>query len=187
MPSLSRLSPSTVALPFVALILAACASAAPASSGLTSSPTVTGRPSATASAGGLSAAGLCASFTEALATAALGGPVSAPQSGDVLPRPSGVYCHYNAATGRANTEAQLNAMDAAGFAKLASTIGTSEAVSGVGEKAFKRDTSITGDVGVTLAAWAGGRGVTVTIFNPAGQSAQMLDAAKAIAQAALAP
>jgi hypothetical protein len=77
-------------------------------------------------------------------------------------------------------------MTEAEFDALTETIDTTEPVSGAGAKAFKRDTSITGDVGVTLAAWSDGQGVTVTIYNPNGQQAQMLDAAIAIAQAALA-
>lgn len=176
---------AATALMVVAGLGCSSAPAAP-TAGPTTTPTAVVSSGPTATPTGPSAEGLCAAFTSALATTALGGAVSAPQSGDVLPRPNGVYCHYNATDNSANVEAQLKSMTEAEFDALAQTIDTTEPVSGVGTKAFKRDTSITGGAGVTLAAWSNGQGVTVTIFNPNGQQAAMLDAAKAIAQAALA-
>jgi hypothetical protein len=181
---MSAASSSIFGTALMAAILTGCGSTGPSSARPTGTPAITLAPTATA--GQPSAEGLCAAFTEALAVAALGGPVSAPQSGDVLPRPNGIYCHYAAAQGSANAEAQLKEVTDAEFGELAETLGTTDAVTGVGETAFKRDTSITGDVGVTLAAWSTGRGVTVTIYNPTGEAGQMLDAAKAIAQAVLA-
>lgn len=179
---------SIAATAWIALICAGCSSApgSPTGSpaGQSTAPAATSAPTATG--GAPSAEGLCASFTEALAAAALGVPLSAPTSGDVVPRPNGIYCHYAAADNSANANAQLKDMTQDEFAALVEDIETSDPVSGVGEMAFKRDTSITGDVGVTLAAWAAGRGVSVSIFNRSGQQGPMLDAAKAIAQAVLA-
>jgi hypothetical protein len=174
-----------VAAALVAVFLMGCSSA-PGSSSPTPAGTTLATLPPTATMGDPSAEGLCAAFTPALASSALGVPLAAPQSGDVLPRPNGIYCHYNAADNSANVEAQLKPMTEAEFDTLAETIDTTEPVSGAGAKAFKRDTSITGGVGVTVAAWADGQGVTVTIYNPNGQQAPMLAAALAIAQAALA-
>lgn len=178
-------SSAALAATLVVAILSGCSSA-PAASSPTPAGTTADTQQPTATTGDPTAEGLCAAFSAALATSALGGAVSAPQSGDVLPRPNGVYCHYNAADSSANVEAQLKPMTEAEFDALAETIDTTEPVSAAGIKAFKRDTSITGDVGVTVAAWADGQGVTVTIFNPNGQQAPMLAAAVAIAQAVLA-
>jgi len=181
----SAVTASALSAALVGMVLMGCGSA-PASPTPTPAGTANATLQPTATAGDPTAEGLCLAFTPALATAALGGAVAVPQSGDVLPRPNGVYCHYNAADGAANVEAQLKPMTEAEFDALAETIDTTEPVSGAGSKAFKRDTSITGDVGLTLAAWADGQGVTVTIYNPDGQPAQLLSAAIAIAQAALA-
>jgi len=176
---------SLVASAVLAVSLIGCSSA-PGSSSPAPTRTTTASPQPTATAGAGSAEGLCAAFSAELATAALGVAVAAPQSGDVLPRPNGIYCHYNAADNSANVEAQLKPMTEAEFDALAESIDTTEPVSAAGIKALKRDTSITGDVGITVAAWSDGQGVTVTIYNPTGQQAQMLQAALAIAQAALA-
>jgi hypothetical protein len=178
-------SSAALSASLIVAILVGCSSA-PAASSPTPAATSTATQQPGATTGDPSADGLCVAFTPALATTALGVPVAAPQSGDVLPRPNGVYCHYNAADGSANVEAQLKPMTESEFDALAETIDTTEPVSGAGVKAFKRDTSITGDVGVTVAAWSEGQGVTVSIYNPNGQQAPMLAAALAIAQAVLA-
>ena len=69
----------------LAVILSACAGG-PAATG--SATATSGKGAATdGSSGG--AASLCDAVTEALAIAVLGGPVAAPQSGDVVPRPNG--------------------------------------------------------------------------------------------------
>jgi hypothetical protein len=129
---------------------------------------------------------LCGVFGEALAIAALGGPVAAPTGGDVLPRGNGIYCHYAAAgNANVNVEAQLKDMTRAEFEALATTLGATTSVSGIGEVAFSRpDSSIMGGSGVAIAAWSNGRGVTVSI-NRAGEQSLMLAAAQAIAAAAL--
>ena len=170
----------------IAVSVGCSGASGPTSGTPTTGPTAVGTTTPTLTPGEPSTDSLCASFTEALAAAALGVPLSAPTSGDVVPRPNGIYCHYAAADNSANTEAQLKDMTQDEFVALAENIETSDPVSGVGEMAFKRDTSIMGDVGVTLAAWAADRGVTVSIFNRNGQQAPMLEAAKAIAQAVLA-
>ena len=118
--------------------------------------------------------------------AALGGPVDEPQSGDVLPRPNGVYCHYKL-TGDANTnaEAQLKEMTREELEALADTIGATTPLPGVGDVAFSRATSIMGVPGAAVAAWSDGRGVTVSI-NREGDQLAMLATATAIAAAVLA-
>jgi hypothetical protein len=142
---------------------------------------------ATTAGGALSPSALCAAVTPALATAALGGPVDAPQSGEVVPRPNGVYCHYSL-TGAAgtNVEAQLNQMTRAQFEQLATAAGATVALPGIGEVAFRGDTASMGGSGSRVAAWSNGRGVTV-ILNRQGADQAILDAAAAaIATAALA-
>lgn len=169
----------------IAVIVGCSGAPGPTTGTPTAGPTSGGTTTPTATTGEPSTGSLCDTFTEALAAAALGVPTAEPTSGDVLPRPNGIYCNYKAADNSANVEAQLKDMTEIEFDELAETIETTDAVTGVGEKAFKRDTSITGGVGVTIAAWSIGRGVTVTIYNPSGEQAQMLEAAKQIASAVL--
>ena len=130
------------------------------------------------------AEGLCGVFTADLAEAALGGPTAQPTGGDVVPRPAGIYCHYALADdANVNVEAQLKEMQRPEFDALAETLGLSEPLSGVGEAAFQRDSSIMGGPGVTLLAWNGTSGVTVTI-NRDGDASEMTSAS-AIATRAL--
>ena len=80
--------------------------------------------------------------------------------------------------------AQLKEMPRTEFDALAETLGLSEPLTGVGEAAFQRDSSIMGLPGITVLAWNGTSGVSVTI-NRDGDQAEMLAAAKAIAESAL--
>jgi hypothetical protein len=129
---------------------------------------------------------LCEAIPEALGEAALGTAVGAPQGGDVVPRPNGIYCRYSAADdANVNVEAQLKEMTRAEFDALATTLGMTEAVSGVGEVAYKLDHSLMGGAGVAVAAFAAGRGVTVAL-NGEGDADAQLAGAIAIAKAALA-
>ncbi|MEO6349533.1 MAG: hypothetical protein ABIP53_02690 [Candidatus Limnocylindrales bacterium] len=129
---------------------------------------------------------LCAVFTEALAVAALGEPVLPPLPGDVVPRPNGVYCHYAAAAeANHNVEAQVNNLTKQEFAVLASALGMSEPLAGVGEQAYKLDRALLGGEGSVVLAWAAGRVVTI-IINDDGNQAAMNAAATAIATAVLA-
>jgi hypothetical protein len=133
----------------------------------------------------LSPAGLCASFTEQLAVAALGEAVDPPTFGDVVPRPNGVYCHYAAAANpQSNVEAQLKEMTRDEFEALAETLGVNDPLAGVGEAAYMLNAGTVGGPGLTVLAWADGRGVTVVI-NDAETDLNTVGAAAGIAAAAL--
>jgi hypothetical protein len=137
-------------------------------------------------AGPAQADGLCGTFVEPLAVAVLGGPVAAPSGGDVVPRPNGVYCHYSA-VGDANTnvEAQLKTATRAEFEALADTMGAEIPLAGVGEAAFRRDTSSFGGAGAAVVAFANGKLATVTV-NRTGADQPLLNAAtEAVATAVL--
>ena len=178
-------------IPPVALcaLAIACSSGGPAATPVRTAATQpTAVAPASVNAGGEpTAAGLCAAFSPALAAAALGKPADAPQSGDVVPRPNGVYCHYTA-TGDPNTnvEAQLKLMTRDDFESLAETLAATTEISGVGESAFGRDGSSMGGEGATIVAWGNGRGITVLLNREGGDQAEMNAAVKAIATAALA-
>ena len=129
---------------------------------------------------------LCDAIPAALGEAALGTAVGDPQGGDVVPRPNGVYCRYSAADdANINVEAQLKEMTRAEFEALAATLGMTETLPGVGEAAFKLDRSTMGGAGASVAAFEGGRGVTV-VLNGEGDAGAQLAAVIAIAKAALA-
>jgi hypothetical protein len=135
--------------------------------------------------GGQSAEGLCGAVTEQLAVAALGGPVGEPQSGDVVPRPNGIYCHYAlAADDGVTVEAQLKEMTQAEFEQKATVLLMEDPLEGVGEAAFQRATGILGLPGISILVFGGGRGVNVTI-TAEGDAASQLAAAIDIAEAAL--
>jgi hypothetical protein len=122
-----------------------------------------------------------------MAAAALGKPADEPQSGDVVPRPNGVYCHYSASgDAGTNVEAQVKAMSRDEFESLAETLGATKVISGVGEAAFGSDQSSMGGGGATIVAWDNGRGVTVVLNREGGDQATMNVGVKAIAIAALA-
>ncbi|MEX0710337.1 MAG: hypothetical protein WD116_03935 [Chloroflexota bacterium] len=168
------------------LLLAACSS--PGSPGeSTGGSTESTGPGAGTGGGGLPS-NLCDAVSEELAVAALGGDVAEPSFGDVLPRPAGIYCHYAlAADANFNVETQLNEMTREDLEALAARLLMDQPLSGVGEVAFQRASSIMGLAGVSVAAWADGRGVTVSINASDGaDAAALLDAASAIAEAALA-
>jgi hypothetical protein len=172
--------------------LIACGGGPAATPGRSNPVTVTPAPSAIASTGTgnggePTAEALCEAVSGQLAAAALGQPADPPQSGDVVPRPAGVYCNY-AATDDPNTnvEAQLKLMSRDQFEALAETIGAETALPGVGEAAFSRDTSSMGGGGATVVAWDNGRGVTVILNRADGTATEKLAATAAIAAAALA-
>ena len=140
---------------------------------------------ATPGGGGGTAGGLCGVITEAMAVAALGGPVGEPQSGDVVPRPNGIYCHYAlAGDANVNVEAQLKEMTRAEFEASATTLLMDQALEDVGEAGFQRATGIVGLPGRSILVFGGGRGVTVTI-TAEGDAAAQIAAAIDIAEAAL--
>lgn len=128
---------------------------------------------------------LCGLFAE-LAVGVLGGPVDAPQFGDVVPRPNGVYCHYSL-TGNANTnvDVQVKESSRADAESLANTMGATP-VANLGEVAFRRDSSSLGGGGVTLVAWSSGIRVTVLVNREGADQALMNAAAEGIARAVLA-
>jgi hypothetical protein len=167
--------------------LAGCGSGPATTNGITAQPTQ-GVPTTQPTQGGasLNAQQLCAVFTE-LAVGVLGGPVDQPTFGDVLPRPNGIYCHYQL-TGNANTnvEVQLKQMPRSEAESLADTIGVDIPVAGLGEFAFRRDTAITGGAGVTLLAWSHDVGLTVVVNREGADQALMNLAAEGIARAVLA-
>jgi len=173
-------------LPMVvlAVLVGACSQAA-SSAPSDSASAVPGGGEATD--GGSGAEGnLCDAFTEDLAVAALGEPVAEPQSGEVVPRPNGIYCRYaSAADANLNVEAQLKEMTSAEFDALVAILGLTDPLAGVGEAAFTIDHSTMGGAGASVAAFGGGRGVTV-ILNGDGDSSAQLLAVAAIAEAALA-
>ena len=167
------------------LVLAACGA-----TGTSSAPGASTGSEPTAIPGGggdgQTAEGLCGAITEDMAVAALGGPVAEPTGGDVVPRPNGIYCHYAlAADDNVNVEAQLKEMTRAEFDQLATTLAMEQSLDGVGEIAFKHPGSLLGGAGFAIAAFGGGRGVTVVI-NGEGDADGQLAAAIVIAEAALA-
>jgi hypothetical protein len=176
-------SRSTAAVVLLALALVACggggASSAPGSS-------TGGQATATPGGGGEPTAdGLCGSVTEAMAVAALGGPVGEPQAGDVLGGP-GIFCHYAlAGDDNVNVEAQLSEMTRAEFDAKATTLLMDQPLDGVGEAAFQRATGIVGLPGISIFVFGAGRGVSVAI-TAEGDAADQLAAAIDIAEAALA-
>jgi hypothetical protein len=126
-------------------------------------------------------------FRADLAVAALGAPVDAPQGGEVIPRPAGIYCHYEV-TGDANTnvEAQLKEMPREEFESLAELLGAKTPAVNLGEAAFRNDASSMGGAGATVVAWSGGWGVTVIVNRDGGDQALINAGAEAIAAAILA-
>jgi hypothetical protein len=152
--------------------------------GATASPPLTGQPTPP-TGGDLDAAQLCAVFTD-LAVGVLGGPVDAPQFGDVVPRPNGVYCRYSL-TGNANTnvEVQVKGAPRSEAEALAATMGTDIRVANLGELAFRRDTSSLGGGGATLVAWSHDVLVTVVVNREGADQAIMNAAVESIARAVL--
>ena len=190
--TIGTMSKSLGSILAVSLLAVACGSGAPAATPRPQS-TVAAVPTAIApasvSAGGEpTAASLCAAFPVDMAAAALGVPADEPpQSGDVVPRPNGVYCHYSASGNPAtNVEAQLKTMSRDEFEALADTLGATKEISGVGAGALGRDESSMGGGGATIVAWDNGRGVTVVLNREGGDQATKNVAVKAIAIAALA-
>ena len=84
-----------------------------------------------------------------------------------------------------NVEAQLKDMTRSEFDELAGILGLTEPLGGLGEAAFQLGRSTLGGAGASVAAFAGGRGVTV-ILNGAGDPGTQIAAVAAIAAAALA-
>ena len=171
----------------IALTLAACGGGAPAGSeaGDASNGESVSETSQSSGDPG-SAAGLCDVIGSDLAEAALGQAAGAPQFGDVVPRPNGIYCRYSAAAdANVNVEAQLKEMTRAEFDELAGLLGMTESLSGVGDAAYLLERSTMGGAGASVAAFDGTRGVTV-ILNGEGDSAALIAATTAIAEAALA-
>ena len=103
---------------------------------------------------------LCEAVNEELAVAALGGAVAEPAVRRRRAAPGGVYCHYAlAADANVNVEAQLNEMTRDELEALAAQLLMDQPLDGVGEVAFQRPSSIMGTAGISVGAWADGRGV----------------------------
>jgi hypothetical protein len=183
--SFARISVIAVITLVGAIVLTACGS----TPGGTNQPSATGTPRSTTvppTPGQQPAGGLCGIFGQELAAAALGVPLAAPQGGDVVPRGNGIYCHYSAAGDpNTNVEAQFRDMTRAEFDQLATAMGMTVPLPGIGQAAFQLERSALGGAGAAVAAWADGRGVTVVI-NSSGNQAVLLNGAKAIAAAVLA-
>ncbi len=184
-------SKSLVSVLALCVVAVGCGGGAPAAtprpqSTVAAVPTVV-VPASVSAGGEPTAESLCAAFSVDMASAALGKPADAPTSGDVVPRPNGVYCHYSA-TGDAatNVEAQVKAMSRDEFETLADTLGATKEISGVGQGALGRDESSMGGGGATIVAWDNGRGVTVVLNREGGDQSTKNVAVKAIATAALA-
>ena len=102
--------------------------------------------------------------------------------GDVLPRPNGIYCHYDAAAdANTNVEAQLKDMTRDDFEALEGTIDGHDRCQAWARQPFSAIARSWGCSGAFVGAWAGGRGVTVTINREGGNQAAMNAAAEAIA------
>lgn len=173
----------------IVLLLAAglvgCGSGPAATPGTTAQPTRVPTTQPTQAGGSLSAQQLCAVFAD-LAIGVLGGPVDQAQFGDVVPRPNGIYCYYRL-TGNANTnvDVQLKQMPRSEAESLAQTMSATTPVAGLGELAFRRDSSSLGGGGAALMAWANNVGVTVVVNREGGDQALMNGAVEAIARAVL--
>ena len=168
------------------IVLAACAGGPNSGSDSPAKTPAVSDDGAAPSVGNPGDASLCDAFTEALAVAALGGPVAEPQSGEVVPRPNGIYCRYTSvADAGVNVEAQLKEQTRAEFDELVGFLNMTEPLDGVGEAAFQLERSTLGGAGASVAAFNAGRGVVV-IINGEGDTAAQLAAAVSVAEAALA-
>jgi hypothetical protein len=98
-----------------------------------------------------------------------------------------VYCHYQV-TGDANTnvEVQLKQAPRSEAETLAAAMGAATTVPGLGELAFRRDSSSLGGAGATLVAWSNGVLLTVLLNREGADQAVMNTAVEAIARAVLA-
>lgn len=163
----------------LAILLAACggtpaSSAAPdANSSAAPDPTVDS---------GAAAGDLCAQVPRELAQAAMGGSVNDGEGGDLFP--DGRYCVFGTDDAAVRVEVQVVEMTREAFDAQAADFGLTESVSGVGEAAFVRETSVQGEVGSWLYAFGNGMAVGVDVQGPDEQAAQ-LEAMRAIVEAVL--
>lgn len=105
----------------------------------------------------------------------------------MLPRPNGVYCRWSVvADANTNVEAQLKDATQAEFDALATTMGADIPLAGVGEAAFRRDSSSFGGGGATVVASGDGKLATVILNRDGADQALMNIAVEAIANAVLA-
>lgn len=104
----------------------------------------------------------------------------------MVPRPNGIYCHYKL-TGNANTnvEVQLKEMARSAAESLADTMSADTAVPGLGDVAFRRDSSSLGGGGASLLAWRDPVGLTVVLNREGAEQAVMNAAVEAIARVVL--
>jgi len=182
----TQTAPTRLAM-IVLLLLAVAGCSSPGGSSQGSDSLQSSGPAATDEDNGALPENLCDAIPAALGEAALGAAVTEPQGGDVVPRPNGIYCRYSAAdNANVNVEAQLKEMSRAEFDALAATLGMTETLDGVDEAAYQLDHSTMGGAGASVAAFEGGRGVTVVLNGEGGDADAQLAGAIAIAKAALA-
>jgi hypothetical protein len=125
---------------------------------------------------------LCALVPPELAEAAMGGSVSDGEGGDLFP--DGSFCVFGTDAAAVRVEVQVVEMTREAFDARAGDFGLTESVSGVGEAAFVRQTSVQGEVGSWLYAYGNGLAVGVDVQGPDEQAAQ-LEAMRAIVEAVL--
>lgn len=125
---------------------------------------------------------LCALVPRELAEAAMGGSVNDGEGGDLFP--DGQYCVFGTDDAAVRVEVQTVAMTREAFDAQVGDFGLTEPVSGVGEAAFVRETSVQGEAGSWLYAYGNGLAVGVDVQGPDDQAAQ-LEAMRAIVAAVL--
>lgn len=164
----------------LAVILVACGGTPTASSDAPDAGS-SDAPAASVEAGA-AVGDLCALVPSELAEAAMGGSVNDGEGGDLFP--DGQYCVFGTDDAAVRVEVQTVEMTREAFDAQAGDFGLTEPVSGVGEAAFVRETSVQGAVGSWLYVYGNGLVVGVDVQGPDDQVAQ-LEAMRAIAMAVL--
>ena len=163
----------------LAILLAACGGTPAPSAAPDANATEAPAPSVDS---GAAAGDLCAQLPRELAEAAMGGSVSDGEGGDLFP--DGSYCVFGTDDAAVRVEVQTVEMTREAFDAQAGDFGLTESVSGVGEAAFVRETSVQGEVGSWLYAYGNGLAVGVDVQGPDEQAAQ-LEAMRAIVEVVL--
>lgn len=179
-PAIHRRRAPALLAAAVAVLLVACG-ASPTASGAAPDAASSDAPAATADPGA-AVGDLCALVPSELAEAAMGGSVNEGEGGDLFPE--GSYCVFGTDDAAVRVEVQVVGMTRDAFDAQATEFGLTESVSGTGEAAFVRETSVQGEVGSWLYAYGNGSAIGVDVQGPDDQAAQ-LEAMRAIVQTVL--
>jgi hypothetical protein len=173
-------SPGRGVAALLALLLVACGGTPTASS---AAPDAASSEAPASSVDGGAAVGdLCSLVPRELAEAAMGGSVNEGEGGDLFP--DGSYCVFGTDDAAVRVEVQVVEMTREEFDAQATEFGLTESVSGTGEAAFVRESSVQGEVGSWLYAYGNGSAIGVDVQGPDNQAAQ-LEAMREIVAAVL--